>query len=1315
MNKRFVYIKSFIKGMTDSVENDYQFESEKPFDNHLWIENFNTNNIIHSITLRNGITYSNEGTLIGLDANEYSEAVVLDAFNNKAYNKYYGAICVNTNRPYDHNMILIFTNKLIDGYEGTSIIARTLNEDLRAIWHEPYILDNEPETVKLYGEFRDAFNYANNIFIVTEKSQEHIENNLYLYPVYIYRYEDYSDYRYVFLPYDYKPLSRSMWKLRKPSKYLIDKDVAQDRNISVLNPYLLNPFDMDIGYEAIYKRYFGHSIDYFLVVKWSDWSSWQGTGGQEIRSTVPDDLRNLETDHNKQDIKYEMNNERLSRNEKINVIFWQTDIPPYGSKADGPYIKLFCNHHDLDTKRDYRKNFKDDYIVTIEDLATSNDDWRPYQKVLPYGYNTVDSCHIKLPNSENYAMVSIGPMDRIGHPYTISTKRLNINDTAIALLNGYVKVKSRPYDIIYKNTKEELTINCLINHGLHGRFIGITDELVSIYNKSNDVFIDVLNEDSRVLTYIRSNDSTEWGQASRLQLPIFIAPTLYNYTKNNLPRTWMTGDEIKYVLTAVIDGVEVEVKRGEYKVPESFYYPTISHFDLYFFERVIVSNSKDLYLYYNVPSNSLKCGNPNSIHHAFNGGSYASLIGNSKKSMQKSGLLTFNPIYMSDIDISSSGIEVDGNKKYHKYPIVQLYPTWHRLPYICFTLRLNYSDFQEALDDLPTGLTQFKLYICEADNSNGYILRDINGNRINTSNTGYSNHMVRSENSNNYRLVKTFTIRDTAGENVRYYDYERYRRHSQGSLGFTDSNRWKLHKPSLLDTNDGKGIDITRSFGTGIYAIPQIMNPEYDLNLRNKRGNNLIQWTPDFYLWDYPSASEPLIDNLSAAGKEQLWDGVGARLVTATRGATIIGGCQDNKGNEEIGKLRISLMQNGKPTLDIFTKWDFLQVGRERHTAICNFNDTIIVFSEEGFSRVILNDINNASTWYISNEVRGQGVRSQKHVVVTPYGVVFMNRNGVYMTDGVQLEELSIDIKNTYKRFVNSAELYSNIYNPEIRGFDIDSIELNYVSKHNELRLHANDMYGSEYVLIYSLYYKNWRVYRYATNMFVQPSIYRSVFNYGDLGESRIEVLRLYNLLNRRNLLWNNYLDIYNGRFPILNLGFLKHYDINSITKDRVLDNIDSLEVVYNKIDKKISGIIITNDIGDGISDYLLDKFIIECSPINVEMLNINAVYDESNPDPIIKLITRHSPSSNHYDYEYDIASNNFRNNWRKFLVRTSPTNLAPSVSSNFRVRSRESFIFNVPFGISFRRGLLYIRTGDIGLIREIVLELREMRRRVYS
>ena len=1325
MENKVTAISGWHEGMIDSIEGDFQFESNKPMNSVLWLENFNPNQILQSIVLRDAMGIVNDSALAPLPYN-YTVYLPLNIIDGYLYPKYLGCMAFSTTRPLDHDILVVFVNGKYNDINEVRVISQTVDEDNTPIWHEPHTIPFKgstiPVDVKMVGRLGDWHNYANNLLITTIKDTLDEIGHKNAYPVYVYAYDDLGEkYKYILMPYDYKVLSdKKMWKVRKNTKYLLTEDKVRTHTLQYGDTTLFDPmkFYPNTIRGKLWVELFGYSQMYASSerhINWHDKANWGGSDSLPIPLVLSPNTELETLKYSKYVLETEMTNDKLK--EKIDLLFWQTDELPKGHKnkhkawlEELPYFpdqKIQDTHYNVGDQNypvKYLNEIISNHILTVEKLNHDEEKWIPYCRIGNLDKTSVG--HIFY-DTFNPLMGTV-----YGNPY----------------YHLYVPMQFEKQKIRYSATDEVHTIDALPMQGSYGKYTLVRETMPSTY-----AYLQHLGTDGVENNSWRRVGSPAGFRYNKFPDTSLTALMLPDYVKHQTPRYWINGEKIPYVVTAVIDGIETEVKRGVYEIPPSYDFPNIDFqgaddiqnkiFTQWICLNPIDQGSAPAFEYsvclYKTYSHA-KGGNPNGVHAGYHPYTYSEVFtqhdgplvdNNQNQILQREGLHKLFHLYYKEI-VDGKLVEEDKETETGKF---HFYPMWSRMPFTMFTLRLNYENIEEALDDLPTGLTQIKVYVSAADNSIGLINRDIRGTSFSPLTQGYSLPAVTDNNNNNYKLVKTFTIKGTEGDKTVETRWLNYERQSQGSAGKGDSNYWQM--TTYIGTSDPIA---PRALGdecnTGLYAIPYeeelYMYPQRVLNLRNIKSNVAIEWTPDFYLWDYPSVSESLIDNVSATGPIQLWKGKGAKLVTATRGATVIGGCQDEFGKEEVGKIRVSLNQNGNQTVDVFTEWDFLQVSRNSSTALLNYNDTIIVFSKEGYNKVVLNDLTNALSWQVFAEVYGQGVDSKKHTCVTPYGIFFANRKGIFVTDGLQHEEVSGSIGHTYRKIIQNSDLHSDSWKNNL-NIPAVNLELLYVSSANELHVHCFGSYGSDHVLIYDFQYKNWRVYSYPLS--TDHECYTTYKTLYDSPKGKV-----HGYIHRPSTL--DY-TIYNPWRPyITNTGhdifMRKVYGIKS-NNDYLAVTPSLLDMSMDSETKEIVGKFVTHDIGDGQNDYLLDTFMLEAYPIEGDgNSSINARYDVLDRDPIVSIATRHQSNSTQLmpqiEHVYDLFAANMKNLWRKWLHRTSPTNVAPG-NTNKTVRTRESFYYKVPFGISFRKGVIYFQTKGLSMIRELKLTYREYKRRNFS
>ena len=193
-------------------------------------------------------------------------------------------------------------------------------------------------------------------------------------------------------------------------------------------------------------------------------------------------------------------------------------------------------------------------------------------------------------------------------------------------------------------------------------------------------------------------------------------------------------------------------------------------------------------------------------------------------------------------------------------------------------------------------------------------------------------------------------------------------------------------------------------------------------------------WSPDFCVWDYPT-SQPLI--LDSSGR--YWEGMGARCICVIKGRVFIGGVINKTGEEEQAIIRYSDVQGGVISQDIFSLENKLIVGHNPHSALAEYREQLWAFSQEDVYRLQMPSITDPTTWEFLDVIQ-QGTFSPKTVVTTPYGVVFANSGGVWISDGGMPENLALPILGSYQSMANG-KYYNYMFDTE--GFEYPVEEWN--------------------------------------------------------------------------------------------------------------------------------------------------------------------------------------------------------------------------------------------------------------------------------
>ena len=654
-----------------------------------------------------------------------------------------------------------------------------------------------------------------------------------------------------------------------------------------------------------------------------------------------------------------------------------------------------------------------------------------------------------------------------------------------------------------------------------------------------------------------------------------------NYIESNIPRLWCDEDVIPLVLTMVVNNIEIIVYRGTYKVQDG--------------AKVRIPESS-----------TYAQTNDGATLKARRSVGVSLLLKYGTEKYYISPAIMGNDIHHTQDNACRPNLLYEGN--INEYPMIN------------FSLRITENGFTKLLEN---NVSSIKLYVSEPGNEG--ILRSTGVNNlldpppllykfpkvIDPSNEDYNS---------NFRLVKEFKINGNGTIVKEHKDIATQNNFANevNSNAWLEllNDKWSSQFDNQLaywaipqeDEKVGSKYPNPRALVESNPTNPGPFNPRtvnYDLTQDLFTG-----WTPDFILWDYPSARPPL--NIESSGKN--WEGIGARLIAVIKSRSFIGGCINNENVEEQAILRYSLVQSGIASPDIFMQEHKIQIGHQPFTAMLEFREQLLVFNKDSFYRIIMPNVFDQSTWEFVESVEGTGTYSPKTAVNTPHGFVFGNSNGLWLSTGnipqslTEVPEAMIAVTSlyqtlmtgeayTYQSLVNPG--YINKYSTTDSGNELDHnpyLELIYDDQHDELVLITPiDRDNTEFTkfthvlrMIFNFKKRNWRIELYDIDI--------------DNGDEKV-------------IMWS---DIHRTNFPNKGIHTLEaHYSEDgldntthmnkediSLTQDALLN----MDVATKNID--ITGEIITHELGDGVNDFLLHSSIIECTPTDGVFSNDPGIED---------------------------------------------------------------------------------------------------------
>jgi hypothetical protein len=525
----------------------------------------------------------------------------------------------------------------------------------------------------------------------------------------------------------------------------------------------------------------------------------------------------------------------------------------------------------------------------------------------------------------------------------------------------------------------------------------------------------------------------------------------------------------------------------------------------------------------------------------------------------------------------------------------------------------------------------------------------------------------------------------------------------------------------------GYSFDDLRVNETLAYNNIQFKKDETNEYKRFQTDTNTIKltktnvWSPDFCVWDYPT-SQPLI--LDSSGR--YWEGMGARCICVIKGRVFIGGVINKSGEEEQAIIRYSDAQGGVISQDIFSLENKLIVGHNPHSALAEYREQLWAFSQQDVYRLQMPSITDPTTWEFLDVIQ-QGTFSPKTVVTTPYGVVFANSGGVWISDGGMPENLALPILGSYQSMANG-KYYNYMFDTEGFEYPVEEwnkfMEVIYDKFKDEVVIMSTaagrgkeigNEEDAQYInkFIFNFPFKNWRVEKHdlplledsqePENNHVLPVV---VSPYHRMSYSSPELHHSYLYIN--------------------NVHFLQ--EIKNYTKDAWVDN---------NVNVEIDGKIIFHEQGNGKDDYLLQRVIAEIAPTPEGLAS--EYLPGSDPKMVVSLrnsiYTNDSVLSNENNAytNFDLIQNNMRakggpnpfvsamqtpnepNSYIQDKVLASTEQRWESGNETIGYTGRESLIMLAPLNSKFRRMRMVFQSKLTAVIRSVTLYLIEKKRRGYG
>lgn len=745
---------------------------------------------------------------------------------------------------------------------------------------------------------------------------------------------------------------------------------------------------------------------------------------------------------------------------------------------------------------------------------------------------------------------------------------------------------------------------------------------------------------------------------------------LIDYIDAKLPRPFMKKEEIPYVITAIVDGVELFLYDGLYEIENGneFLYPAfIDNIN----DKIQETNHFILNVGYGISHKNIFEWGAQNLDNLE--------IGNDRSSWEDRDRENF-------LAASDSGRFYGGNIHENHEGFGSLadpfFTCAEPFQHIVQSIHLRLTpEMVEKLEQ--ANVTSLRMYISKPSNESN--LRSVGIRSYEEPPLGiyskpivdksvYNNKKQKIENEeeesinellSNYGLAKEWLIK---GEGTYVETYDRRQENFYDGMQDIKTNAWRE-----------KNTDI---FGSrAFWAMPQATNniselikyPEAKI-LEGYTAYTPVNHAPvedpmieevlpvvnpqidhdgflgfDNVIWDYPTTR----DNLSLNSSGNYWQGLGAKAIIVVKGRTFLFGTINKDGKEEQGIVRYSQVQNGIASFDIFPEENQLRMGHNPLTAGIEFREQLLSFSRNTMYRMAIHNAFLPEEWELLETIQGQGTFSPKTLCVTPYGVCYANETGIWLTDGgmpmslTNTPEKGLAVNGIYTKLMQvSDSMYLSNYNAG--NYDVGSkteeynafAELYYVKEKDELILYtpfidpelqrtllidfdinsdAPEEFNCGVYLIYNFRSKNWRT---------EKQFYLQSFGDNTAQPYKIQAYSIKGRSKNENVSWFGYDE--RGQSNWKNKLAIKDKNNGINDDDKYLFYPTTVGGYSNPIEYQITGTVITHHIGNGEDDSSYRKVILECVP--KEDMKIQ------------------TPRRSWQQYNYDINSTT-RGQWRDDLL----------------------------------------------------------------
>lgn len=845
-----------------------------------------------------------------------------------------------------------------------------------------------------------------------------------------------------------------------------------------------------------------------------------------------------------------------------------------------------------------------------------------------------------------------------------------------------------------------------------------------------------------------------------------------NYFDIKLPRPNHYGQTYQFVLTVKIDNIDIVVKQLEFIAKngpdyagEDYYeirekistHPEINSLGISYWHYPLINPETNLKVtdpFYCTPQTDVETNNPYTYLNTIDNMQVWEFLENAVEALDKQKARndgfairqninynpetkdTFKEYILPGTHIVGTGSNGNGFVYQEKYYVLS------------YGLRINNATFEKLLD---VGATEIGLYLCQQSEES-----EVRSTGIISYTKGCDIYKkpdlqidVKNPDYTKYRLIHKFLIQ---GDAPIINDYTQLDQQNPYSITNTwqyldeDADSFKLGFWAVPGADRSKGQSLNAG-EPNVFALYDFLGDSRATDTF-ERNNHL---SPNFYIRDYPIDTP----SLTIGGSGKYWKGLGARCITVIKGLPFLGGTINADGDEEVGIVRWSVIQNGTASPDTFYEENQLQFGHKSITALKEYRGQLMVFNREETYRHLLKDVFNPATWEFLQLSKGQGTFSPKTAIVTPYGIVYLNEAGVWISDGTKPKSLTDDpeqglaISNLYCQLaINDSYKFTtqiepgNVYIED--GYNV-MMELHYDEFNDELIINTPVTRGNNVILTltefnfthqvqlkYNFSKHNWRLESFPIKNLVDP-IAPAVLSitYSKYGKLAQCLPFMYQLQYEQR---EGELDHNDTIFALFNQYKFKEFVQG---EKKLWDEIISLSgFLINRTN--IITELITHIIGDGIKDDLLRNIILETNANNPLVRIDSSDYQYGNSP--IQTVLFNSNLFHVADpyFAYDLRTNNWENQdietwfdfvysnmfdknglkirrtdkamYNPFTVKLQTPNVNTlNVSSK---ENKESIILNAHLQTPFRKMRFKLRSIELVKIQKILISIIQFNRK---